>query len=436
MTSSPIDAGDPTLATALAMAVVAAAAALILVGVLDPASHSSLEVSSALGIAAGATGVELLRRRGAVGPPLAGRVQVGLGGLLWLLLLARHGTPLGPAIAWGGALVVAAYAMGPRGLGRRWAVGVALVFGVGLVIGLPAQAPPGGLLILHTAGAMLVVMLCLAVRSRQQAELATALATTRASLVTAARTQRSLRETLDAAVHFTREEAAQARRAAQAREELVALVGRRLDDRVQALGAALSDLERAAPGAPPAATAARRAALQRLQRLAADVGDLAEPPTLTPEPLDPAVLLAEVGADLADSAMIQGVSVETRCTARGRWSGDAELLRRAWGALADNAVRFGEGSPVTLRARNGPRGALRLEVHDGGPGIPEAARGRVTRAFEQADGSTTRRHGGAGLGLAVARRIADLHRGDLLLEESPSGGLAAILEIPGDVDAP
>jgi signal transduction histidine kinase len=92
---------------------------------------------------------------------------------------------------------------------------------------------------------------------------------------------------------------------------------------------------------------------------------------------------------------------------------DPERLQQVVANLLDNAVKFSppeSGIHVTASLR---AGQVCLEVVDAGPGIDPAFLPRIFEPFWQADSSSRRRHGGAGLGLAIAREIALLHDGDL-----------------------
>jgi signal transduction histidine kinase/ActR/RegA family two-component response regulator len=90
--------------------------------------------------------------------------------------------------------------------------------------------------------------------------------------------------------------------------------------------------------------------------------------------------------------------------------GDRTRLQQALLNYAANAVKFTEFGGVSLRALIDDEDAaqilLRFEVRDTGIGIPPEAQSRLFNAFEQADGSTTRKYGGTGLGLAITAKIA------------------------------
>ncbi|MBI4903500.1 MAG: response regulator [Acidobacteria bacterium] len=96
--------------------------------------------------------------------------------------------------------------------------------------------------------------------------------------------------------------------------------------------------------------------------------------------------------------------------AKRKYKGDPGKLREALSHLANNALKFtARGSVrVALTCRNERDGytTFKYEVSDTGIGIPHDQLGRVFEPFTQADGSTTRRHGGAGLGLALVKQIA------------------------------
>jgi CheY-like chemotaxis protein len=85
--------------------------------------------------------------------------------------------------------------------------------------------------------------------------------------------------------------------------------------------------------------------------------------------------------------------------------------------LSNNAVKFTDLGGVAVRAalaEDGPRQVLiRFEVSDTGVGIANEARSRLFLNFEQSDNSMTRKHGGIGLGLALAKRLASMMGGDI-----------------------
>jgi len=107
-----------------------------------------------------------------------------------------------------------------------------------------------------------------------------------------------------------------------------------------------------------------------------------------------------------------------------RLRGDPTRLSQMLINLLGNAVKFTDRGQVCLRcqvlADETDRLQLRFEVQDTGPGIAPARQGELFQAFEQADVSITRRHGGTGLGLALTRHFAQL-----------MGGAAGLLSQPG-----
>jgi signal transduction histidine kinase len=110
--------------------------------------------------------------------------------------------------------------------------------------------------------------------------------------------------------------------------------------------------------------------------------------------------------------------------------GDPERVHQVIANLLENAVRFTpSGGVVEVRARRGPRGVM-IEVLDEGPGIPEADRGRVFERFYRADAARSSLDGGAGLGLAIARWIVDLHGGDIHPEGRSPRGCRMVVTLP------
>lgn len=102
-------------------------------------------------------------------------------------------------------------------------------------------------------------------------------------------------------------------------------------------------------------------------------------------------------------------------------------LRRCLDNLIANAERY--GGHVWVRA--GQRAdAIQITVDDDGPGIPEDRRDDAFRPFYRLDESRNPETGGTGLGLAIARDVARSHGGDIVLADSPHGGLRARIHLP------
>jgi signal transduction histidine kinase len=109
---------------------------------------------------------------------------------------------------------------------------------------------------------------------------------------------------------------------------------------------------------------------------------------------------------------------------------DPVLLRRALDNLLDNAAKYSAtDEPVALAVK--PNGTtVAFEVIDHGVGMSKAELERAGTPFWRADGSRARKTGGVGLGLALARRIARAHGGDVSLDSVPGRGTTARLSIP------
>ncbi|WP_095012473.1 sensor histidine kinase [Tsuneonella mangrovi] len=101
--------------------------------------------------------------------------------------------------------------------------------------------------------------------------------------------------------------------------------------------------------------------------------------------------------------------------------------RRALRNLVSNAVRYGGGAEVAV-VRDGNESVLR--VTDDGPGIPPERIAAMLEPFTRGEASRNRETGGAGLGLTLARAIAEQHGGQLVLANRPEGGLQAELRLP------
>jgi signal transduction histidine kinase len=134
---------------------------------------------------------------------------------------------------------------------------------------------------------------------------------------------------------------------------------------------------------------------------------------------------------LAEAARIRAtasVEVDTSAVEASRIVGNAGQLERVVRNLAQNASRYAR---TRLALGVGPRdGQVILTVDDDGPGIDPSDRERVLERFVRSDESRGRVSGGAGLGLAIVHEVARTHGGDVVLSESPLGGLRAEVHLP------
>ncbi|MDS4020088.1 MAG: PAS domain S-box protein, partial [Candidatus Competibacter sp.] len=138
-------------------------------------------------------------------------------------------------------------------------------------------------------------------------------------------------------------------------------------------------------------------------------------------------ILDHVRSLIAATAKAKGLVIEVDSDAVPLWlRGDPTRLRQALLNYAGNAVKFTERGTITLRAKllveTDDDLQIRFEVQDTGIGLALEQLPRLFEAFEQADVTTTRRHGGTGLGLAITRRLALLMGGEVGVESQPGAG--------------
>jgi two-component system osmolarity sensor histidine kinase EnvZ len=141
-------------------------------------------------------------------------------------------------------------------------------------------------------------------------------------------------------------------------------------------------------------------------------------------PLDVPALVEE----LAQRARDEGATVETSvepCTVLA----PPMALRRLLDNLISNARRYGGAAELRLEVHC-VSSAVRIEVLDRGPGIPEDQLETVFRPFHRVESSRSSVTGGSGLGLAIVRQLAQANGWKVRLENRPGGGLAARVEMP------
>jgi two-component system OmpR family sensor kinase len=171
---------------------------------------------------------------------------------------------------------------------------------------------------------------------------------------------------------------------------------------------------------------------QRLSRLADDLLVLARDDrgvVLQREPTTVADLLDAATSHLRSRAAQAGVQVDGRVPADLVADIDPARVRRLIDNLLDNAVQHTpRGGTVTVVAST-QRDRLCLTVQDTGPGFPPAFLPHAFERFRRADAARSRTQGGAGLGLAIVRSIAEAHRGQVRAVNLPGGGASISVEL-------
>ncbi len=161
----------------------------------------------------------------------------------------------------------------------------------------------------------------------------------------------------------------------------------------------------------------------KLTRIVENLADFATleagPAAITPAPVDPDTLAEDVVQELRDAIRDSRLHVEVRPSRGGPVLADPRKLRQALSNVVQNAVKFSpHGGEVLVEVlREGDR--LRFAVYDQGPGVAPARQEEVFEPFHHVERRDDARHPGSGLGLPVARRIAEAHGGRVVLESPP-----------------
>jgi len=151
-------------------------------------------------------------------------------------------------------------------------------------------------------------------------------------------------------------------------------------------------------------------------------------------------LVGSAVESMLPAALAKRVSlVHEGASSPGEVQGDAARLRQVIDNLLSNAIKFSHpGGQVTVRIQR-KRPLMVLEIEDNGCGIATDMLDRIFEPFQQADDSISRREGGLGLGLAIAKQIVELHNGTLTAaSDGPGRGACLTLTLPisGDRRAP
>jgi signal transduction histidine kinase len=217
------------------------------------------------------------------------------------------------------------------------------------------------------------------------------------------------------------------------RRDLVANVSHELRTPITALQAVLENLVDGVEPPDPQTLRTMLAQVERLGRLVTQLLDLSRleagtvPLDRQPFPIAPLLEHAVRESQLHAPGVNIDVAVESPELAA---DGDPERVHQVVANLLENAVRYTPtGGRVEVQARR-TRDGVRVEVSDEGPGIPEADAARVFERFYRADHARASGDGGAGLGLAIAQWIVELHGGEIHPERREPHGCRMVVTLP------
>jgi signal transduction histidine kinase len=131
------------------------------------------------------------------------------------------------------------------------------------------------------------------------------------------------------------------------------------------------------------------------------------------------------------SAETKGIVLETHLDATPPAVGDAGRIQQVAANLLSNAIKFTPGGGRVVVTLHDLGDMAVLEVADDGAGLPPDLQPHIFERFRQGDGSTTRKHGGLGLGLAIAKHIVEAHGGAIAAEsDGPETGATFKVRLP------
>jgi CheY-like chemotaxis protein/HPt (histidine-containing phosphotransfer) domain-containing protein len=163
---------------------------------------------------------------------------------------------------------------------------------------------------------------------------------------------------------------------------------------------------------------------------------------IAPTQVSLAELVADVLSLFRPLAADKGLSLEVRCVGRvpETITSDPTRLRQIFVNLLGNAVKFTAAGKIEIflssKDASAPEPRLKVEISDTGTGLTEEQQQKLFRPFSQADGSTSRRYGGTGLGLVISRKLARALGGDVTVKSLPRRGSTFTVEVAtGDISS-
>ena len=232
-----------------------------------------------------------------------------------------------------------------------------------------------------------------------------------------------------------------AERAAPERSQFLAVMSHELRTPLNAI-VGFSEImaeEREGPLGNPAYRGYARDIRDSSRHLQALIGDVIEfarvdgaGAKLYEQPVDPGELLDVCVKMCRPEALARGITViQVNELPHLEVVGDLTRLKQILTNLIANAVKFtGNGGQIDIRLGKTASGELEFRIADNGIGIARHELPRIFQPFVQGDAGISRRFGGIGLGLAIARKLARQHGGDVTIESTPGIGTTARLILP------
>ncbi len=143
-----------------------------------------------------------------------------------------------------------------------------------------------------------------------------------------------------------------------------------------------------------------------------------------PQPLDLIAMLTSLIED--NTLQEENLTFQSDCD-KLVIQGDVNLLKRAFNNLINNALFYGQRARITVTSS---KKHVDITLQDEGPGLSEKELEAAFHPFFRGDASRSRKTGGTGLGLTIAKEIIQMHQGDIKLSNAKSGGLTISIRLP------
>ncbi|MDY0963676.1 MULTISPECIES: ATP-binding protein [Massilia] len=151
------------------------------------------------------------------------------------------------------------------------------------------------------------------------------------------------------------------------------------------------------------------------------------------EVLDLWALAASEAGAFAGRFQAAGIALDIAAApTASRVLADPDRMRQVLANLFENSLRYTTAGGAVRLAAHADAGRLHLLLDDSAPGVPDEALSRLAERFYRVDASRSREHGGAGLGLALCRRLLEAQGAALAFAHSPLGGLRVTVSLPLD----